>query len=451
MTDLAPDLGQVSKFTPKPDLPPPPNTTGVSGWLRYNLFNGVFNSVLTILSIIAILFLVKAFYEWAFVNAIWEASSRDECRISSTEIGTCWAGVNVWFTRFIYGRYADAEIWRINLAFIIFIIWMAPLWLPKITSKIFIGLSAVLIYPFLAGYMFLGGERGWFMEVMVAFSLTCFLFVLIHSLLCLMTGLGLYRWVVKVSGFSEKNEHQHKYPVIGFTLLTVAIVAYLINDITFKYMSNNLWGGLFLTLVISGIAIASALPAGIILALGRRSKMAVIRVLCVAFIELFRSVPLITILFMATTMFPLFLPGGMVINKLASAIVAVCLFAAAYMAEVVRGGLQAIPKGQYEAAEAVGLTYWQATVLIVMPQALKFMIPNIVGNFMGLLKDTTLVSIIGLYDLLGMINAVSHDPKWIGLHHEPLFTAAVLFFIGCFAMSKYSQHLERSLGAGNNR
>jgi general L-amino acid transport system permease protein len=150
-------------------------------------------------------------------------------------------------------------------------------------------------------------------------------------------------------------------------------------------------------------------------------------------------------------MFPLFLPGGMVINKLASAIVAVCLFAAAYMAEVVRGGLQAIPKGQYEAAEAVGLTYWQATVLIVMPQALKFMIPNIVGNFMGLLKDTTLVSIIGLYDLLGMINAVSHDPKWIGLHHEPLFIAAVIFFIGCFGMSKYSQHLERSLGAGNNR
>ena len=216
-------------------------------------------------------------------------------------------------------------------------------------------------------------------------------------------------------------------------------------------MPNNLWGGLFLTLVISGIAIASALPAGILLALGRRSKMTVIRVLCVAFIELFRSVPLITILFMATTMFPLFLPEGFHINKLASAIVAVCLFAAAYMAEVVRGGLQAIPNGQYEAAEAVGLTYWQSMGFIVMPQALKYMIPNIVSNFMGLFKDTTLVSIIGLYDLLGMINAVSQDPRWIGLHHEPLFTAAVIFFIGCFAMSKYSQHLERNLGAGYGR
>ena len=451
MTDIARGDSNFGKFTPKPDLPPPPNTTGIIGWLRYNLFNGVLNSVLTVLSFIAVIFLIQSFYEWAFVNAIWVASSRDECRVSSSEFGTCWAGVNFWFTRFMYGRYADAEIWRVNVAGIIFILWMLPLWLPRVTSKILIALSAVLIYPFLAGYMFSGGERGWFMGVMVAVSLTCFLFVILHTLLCLVTNIGLYSWIIKVTGFSKKNEHQHKYPVLVCSLVAIIIVAFLIDDITFKYMSNNLWGGLFLTLVISGIAIASALPAGIILALGRRSKMTVIRVLCVAFIELFRSVPLITILFMATTMFPLFLPGGMVIDKLASAIVAVCLFAAAYMAEVVRGGLQAIPKGQYEAAEAVGLTYWQATVLIVMPQALKFMIPNIVGNFMGLLKDTTLVSIIGLYDLLGMINAVSHDPKWIGLHHEPLFIAAVIFFIGCFTMSKYSQHLERTLGAGNNR
>ena len=451
MTDIAPGDGNFEKFIPKPDLPPPPNTTGIIGWLRFNLFNGVFNSVLTVLSLIALIFLIQSFYEWAFVNAIWVASSRDECRISSSEFGTCWAGVNFWFTRFMYGRYADSEIWRVNVAGIIFVLWMLPLWLPRVTSKILIALSAVLIYPFLAGYMFSGGERGWFMSIMVSISLTCFLFVILHSLLCLVTNIGLYAWAVNITGFSKKNEHQHKYPVLLCSLVAIIIVAFLIDDITFKYMSNNLWGGLFLTLVISGIAIASALPAGIALALGRRSKMTVIRVLCVAFIELFRSVPLITILFMATTMFPLFLPGGMVIDKLASAIVAVCLFAAAYMAEVVRGGLQAIPKGQYEAAEAVGLTYWQATVLIVMPQALKFMIPNIVGNFMGLLKDTTLVSIIGLYDLLGMINAVSHDPKWIGLHHEPLFIAAVIFFIGCFTMSKYSQHLERTLGAGNNR
>jgi general L-amino acid transport system permease protein len=193
------------------------------------------------------------------------------------------------------------------------------------------------------------------------------------------------------------------------------------------------------------------LPSGIVLALGRRSKMPVVRVVCTAFIELFRSVPLITVLFMATTMFPLFLPEGMVFNKLASAIVAVCLFAAAYMAETVRGGLQSINKGQYEAAEALGLGYWQSMGLIIMPQALKLMIPNIVGSFIGLFKDTTLVSIIGLYDMLGMIKSVSQNPQWIGLHHEPLVTAAAIYFIGCYAMSRYSQHLERKLSAGERR
>ncbi|GIR54892.1 MAG: hypothetical protein CM15mP62_23630 [Rhodospirillaceae bacterium] len=229
---------------------------------------------------------------------------------------------------------------------------------------------------------------------------------------------GYPEWIIKLAGFAGRSERLHKVPVIVSAAIMFLFSLFVINGVAFKEMSNNLWGGLFLTLVISGIGIATALPAGILLALGRRSKMTVIRVLCVAFIELFRSVPLITILFMATTMFPLFLPEGFHINKLASAIVAVCLFAAAYMAEVVRGGLQAIPKGQYEAAEAVGLTYWQSMGFIVMPQALKYMIPNIVSNFMGLFKDTTLVSIIGLYDLLGMINAVSQDPSWIGLHHD---------------------------------
>ncbi len=451
MTDAAPKDQTTVSFVPKPDLPPPPNTTGVIGWLRFNLFDGMLSSCLTILSLIAIIFVAVNFYEWAFTRAIFDASSRQECRITPTEFGTCWAGVKFWFTRFIYGRYTDAETWRVNAAAIILVVWMVPVWLPRITSKVNIGLSGVLIYPFLAGYMFLGGERNWFMEIMVSISLSCFVFVILHSFLCLTTRTGLPEWVIKLTGFAGRNERLHKFPVILFAVATFVIVFFLIDDVTFKKMPNNLWGGLFLTLVISGIGIASALPAGILLALGRRSKMTVIRVLCVAFIELFRSVPLITILFMATTMFPLFLPEGFHINKLASAIVAVCLFAAAYMAEVVRGGLQAIPKGQYEAAEAVGLTYWQSMGFIVMPQALKYMIPNIVSNFMGLFKDTTLVSIIGLYDLLGMINAVSHDPRWIGLHHEPLFTAAVLFFIGCFAMSKYSQHLERNLGAGYGR
>lgn len=216
-------------------------------------------------------------------------------------------------------------------------------------------------------------------------------------------------------------------------------------------MKTDRWGGLFLTLVISGIGITTALPSGVVLALGRRSTMPLIRIICVCYIELVRSVPLITILFMAKTMFPLFMPPGVEIDELVRAIVAVCMFAAAYMAEIVRGGLQAIPKGQYEAAAAMGLNYWQATVFIIMPQALKLMIPNIVSNFIGLFKDTTLVAIIGLKDLMLQADGAGKDRDWLGLFKEPYFVAAMIYFIFCYAMSKYSQYLETKLAAGRRR
>ena len=451
MTDTSINPDGLLVFTPKPGEPPPPNTTGVIGWIRNNLLSGVFSSIVTVICIILLGWLAIGFYDWAFAKAIWDATNRQECRVEGGGFGTCWAGVKFWFPRFIYGRYPDAELWRVNLAAAIFVLWMVPLWLPRVTAKIAVGLGAVLVFPFLAGYLFYGAERNWFMTVMVVLSTFCFLATMAHVGLCLCTGRGLRHWVVWLTGFADKDDRSHKYPLLIAALLGCLLLHLLIGDRQLVEVRTNYWGGLFLTLVISGIGIASALPTGIVLALGRRSKMPVIRVLCTAFIELFRSVPLITILFMATTMFPLFLPEGLVFNKLASAIVAVCLFAAAYMAETVRGGLQAIPSGQLEAAEALGLGYWRSMGLIVMPQALKLMIPNIVGNFIGLFKDTTLVSIIGLYDVLGMIKAVSQDPQWIGLHHEPLFTAALLFFVGCFVMSKYSQHLERKLEAGDRR
>ena len=205
------------------------------------------------------------------------------------------------------------------------------------------------------------------------------------------------------------------------------------------------WGGLFLSMVIAGIGIASALPGGIFLALGRRSTLPVIRVLSTAFIELFRSVPLITVLFMATTMFPLFMPEGFILNKLTQVIIAICLFNACYMAETIRAGLQAIPKGQFEGAHTIGLGYWGTMSFIIMPQALKHMIPNIVGIFIGLLKDTTLVSIIGLFDILSMLRSISKDTPWLGIHKEPLLFGAMLFFLLCLAMSKYSHHMEAKL------
>ena len=208
-----------------------------------------------------------------------------------------------------------------------------------------------------------------------------------------------------------------------------------------------------LTLVVAVTGIVASLPLGILLALGRRSELPVVKTLSVVFIEFWRGVPLITVLFMAANMLPLFLPGGMTINKLLSALIAVALFSSAYMAEVVRGGLQAIPKGQYEAAKAIGFGYWRAMGLIILPQALRLAIPNIVGNFIGLLKDTSLVSIIGLFDLLGIVQAGTSDASWAT--PNTAFTgyafAAALFWIMCFSMSRYAKHMEEALKAEERR
>jgi general L-amino acid transport system permease protein len=237
-----------------------------------------------------------------------------------------------------------------------------------------------------------------------------------------------------------------------FLLVGYPVIAYYLfvgDAFGLPWVETPLWGGLFLTLVIAGVGIVASLPLGIILALGRRSSMPVVRAICVAFIELWRGVPLITVLFMASVMFPLFMPEGMVFDKLLRALVGVTLFSAAYMAEVVRGGLQAIPKGQYEAAQAVGLSYWKMMGLVVLPQALRMVIPGIVNTFIGLFKDTTLVLIIGLFDLLGMAQAAATNSDWIGFSVEGYVFVAFGFWIFCFGMSRYSMHVERKLHTGH--
>ncbi len=406
--------------------------------------------MLTIGCVAFLYWMFSALWIWGVTNAVWEAGSYREC-IDTTLEGACWAGVFAWFNGFMYGRYPDAEQWRVNLGFLVLAAWLAPLWFPRLKGKIAIGISAVLLYPFLAQHLFSGGERGWFMQIMVFLATAVFIYNWLHVIVFFATGRTLKEWLVGLTGFAHKHEATHKYPVAGFIAIIYGVLYLWLGDETLALVKTNLWGGLFLTLVIAGVAITSALPGGVILALARRSNMPIIRVFAVAFIELFRSVPLITVLFMAVTMMPLFLPEGAQLNKLVQAIIGVCLFASAYMAEVVRGGLQAIPNGQYEAAKSMGLNYWQSMNLIILPQALKLMIPNIVGNFIGLLKDTTLVSIIGLYDMLLMIKASGTNPTWNGLHTEPLFFGAVVYFILCYAMSQYSQRLERKLSTGHER
>ncbi len=243
---------------------------------------------------------------------------------------------------------------------------------------------------------------------------------------------------------------------LGWLGLAAAIfLGMLLLDFDFGLapVETSQWGGLMLTLVVSSTGIVCSLPLGILLALGRRSNMPVVKTFSVLFIELWRGVPLITVLFFSSVMLPLFLPEGTSFDKLLRALIGVALFSAAYMAEVVRSGLQAIPKGQYEGAMAVGLSYWQMMNKIILPQALKVAIPNIVGNFISLFKDTTLVSIIGLFDLLGIVRAGLKDSTWATPSSVPTgyFALAAMFWIFCFGMSRYSIYTERRLNTGHKR
>ncbi len=357
-----------------PDLPPPATEAGVIGWLRHKLFSTWYNAALTVLGIYVVYELVPPFVAWAFIDADWVGETREAC----TRKGACWVYIKVWFWQFIYGFYPIEQRWRVNTAYIILILAVIPLFVPRFRWKRWVGLFLLVGFPVIAYFLFVGNAFG------------------------------------------------------------LALV------------ETTRWGGLLLTLVIAGVGIVMSLPIGIVLALGRRSEMPAVRAVCVAFIELWRGVPLITVLFMAAFMFPLFMPEGMSFDMLVRALIGVMLFFAAYMAEVVRGGLQAIPRGQYEAAQALGLGYWKMMALIVLPQALRLVIPSIVNTFIALFKDTTLVLIIGLFDFLGMVKeAAATNPRWLGFDIEGYVFAAFVFWIFCFGMSRYSQRLETRLHTGH--
>lgn len=216
-------------------------------------------------------------------------------------------------------------------------------------------------------------------------------------------------------------------------------------------VTNDRWGGLPLTLILSIFGIVLSFPLAVVLALGRRSQLPAVRAWCIVYIELWRGVPLISVLFMASIMFPLFMPEGVTIDKLLRAQLGIILFTAAYLAEIVRGGLQAIPRGQYEAADSIGLTYWQKMRLVILPQALRLVIPPLVGQFITTFKDTSLVIIIGLYDLLSSTKVALSDPQWRAFYVEGYVVAALIYFAFSYVMSQYSQYLERRLSAGVRR
>lgn len=434
---------ELLEFVPRPSRPPVVVTYGFTGWLKKHLFGGVWNTLLTIAVFSLLYMLLKPFLEWSVIKAVWVASTRRECLEISPD-GACWAGVIRWFNNLIYGRYPNDLQWRINLGFGIGLVWLMPLVLKKLKNKIAIGIMAVVLYPFLVNYLFLGGDRSYLHYIIACVALAYLLMMYINIIL-IYTGhqqLGQYLEPLLERVFQNKAALlSHLACLLALSFL----VGFIFQGIHLKHVSIDMWGGLFLTIIISSFAIVMALPIGILLALGRRSKMPVIKWFSIAIIELVRSVPMITVLFMSVTMMPLFFPNTIDLNKLAQVIIAVCIFAGAYMAETVRGGLQSISRGQFDAAKSVGLGYWQTMFLIILPQALKVMIPNIVTSFISMFKDTTLVSIIGLFDIMLMARNISIDKNWYGLHSEPLVAISFMFFIVCYGMSQYSQHLEKKL------
>ncbi len=254
--------------------------------------------------------------------------------------------------------------------------------------------------------------------------------------------LALALFVALLVAFRFLKSNKQKFASISLYFVTLFI---LINGGMFglEHIPTEKWGGLMLTIVVASVGIIFSFPIGIIVAFGRQSKLPIIKSVCVTYVEFIRGVPLITILFMSSVILPLFFPEGITFDKLLRALIGITLFQAAYVAENIRGGLQSIPKGQYEAADAIGLSYWQKMLLVILPQALKVAIPNLVGAFIALFQDTTLVLIIGLFDLLAMVRIASADSHWLGMETEGYVFVTVIFWAFCYGMSRYSVRLEK--------
>jgi general L-amino acid transport system permease protein len=422
-----------------PALPAPGSTTGLQGWLRENLFPTPVQSVITVIMGALALYVIWLAVDWAVIHAVWTGEDGDACRGEGRQDGACWAMVKAKFGQWIYGFYPFEERWRVNIVFIVGVLALVPMLTPSLPYKRLNAIFLLAVYPIMTLVLLTGGN----FDIDNSTWITTFVFV--AAIVLPLLFLGFVARIISPTLAAAASA--------GLIAIAAFLLVLFSIDFGLPFVETSKWGGLLVTLVVAITGIAASLPIGILLALGRRSSMPVVKLFSVAFIELWRGVPLITVLFMASVMLPLFLPEGTTFDKLMRALIGVTLFSAAYMAEVVRGGLQAIPKGQTEASQALGLTYWQGMGLIILPQALKLVIPGIVNTFIGLFKDTTLVGIIGLFDLLLIIQAANTDQKWVApqTHSTGLFTAAIIFWLFCFGMSRYSLFMERKLDTGHKR
>jgi len=410
-------------------LPPPASSAGVAGWVRRNLFATPADAILTLAAAALLVWIVPGLFNFAIGHAVGPGGTVEECRTPGA--GACWAYIHARFNFFIYGFYPADPAWVGMAEGQEGILTLAhQQWTQQ--TGLFAGLVAWLTDP-----RGLVGSLFGYWRVNLVFLVGGALLV------------PLLRPTVPNKGLNAALFFL-VYPVFAFLLLNGFSLP---GGAGLPHVPTEQWGGLTVTLVISVVGIVCSFPLAVLLALGRQSKLPIIKTLSVMFIELWRAVPLITVLFMASVMLPLFMPQGTTVDKLLRALVAVTLFEAAYLAEVIRGGLQALPRGQYEAAASLGLGYWKRMYLIILPQALKHVIPGIVNNFISLFKDTSLVSIVGIFDLLNTVQAASADADWFSPTQATtgyLF-AAMMFWIFCFAMSRYSQFMERRLDRGHKR
>ena len=459
---------------------PPVSERGAVKWMRENLFSSVFNTALTVLGLLAVYLIVQASLPW-LLNGVWNANSLGECRkiveASAGEgaIGACWAMLRERWHQFLFGFYPRELYWRPVLALGLLFVALAPIlygdnrrgmlrligtvsvltvlaligvdgsWLHILVLAallaVLLGLGAVaqgkliwftLLYPAIGFFLLWGGSVWGPVGTMFGFVILVAVYQALKSNFGVVVGTG--------AGFVMA--------CIWWLAVQTTVTTFLagIFDTGLEAVDSDQFGGFLLSLTIGVTAIATALPIGVMLALGRRSDMFLIKTLSVGFIEFVRGVPLITMLFTASLLLQYFLPPQTNFDLILRVIILVTLFEAAYIAEVIRGGLAALPRGQFEAGDALGLDYWQAQRLIVMPQALKISIPGIVSSFIGLFKDTTLVAFVGLADpLSGITRIVRADINWKGIYWEPYLFVGAIFFIFCFGMSRYSMYLERKL------
>jgi general L-amino acid transport system permease protein len=389
-------------------LPPPSERYNLFGWIRRNLLSTWYNSLLSLVGLLISIWAIRGFLEWAFTQAQWEVIPTN-------------------LRLFLVGQFPADQLWRI--------------WIGLFLLSALVGIS----------WGVWGRQLGFF--GLILFAAPVLLAILPFSIearmrLIGLSLLGLAGWAAahfKTAAFS-------RLAVIAWILI-FPIFILLVNGLSgeagwMPRVPTNFWGGLLLTFMLTIVGIVVSFPIGILLALGRRGQLAVMRIFCIGYIELVRGVPLISLLFMAQLMLPLFLPSNITIDRVVRATIGIIMFSAAYLAENVRGGLQAIPKGQYEAAHALGLNGFQTTVRIVLPQALRAVIPILVGQFIALFKDTTLVAIVGLFDLLGIARTVLAQPDFIGRQLEVLTFIGAIYWVFSYLMSYFSQRLETVLGVG---